>query len=74
MLATGVCKGSYIRNMSRNIYGEDCNRNQEVSVWTKTITKSQPGWPRQHISNTFCPRMNQCHPKNWSNRKDNNKE
>lgn len=49
-----VCKHSYIRNVTRNTYGEDCNRNQEVPVWTKTVMKSQPGWPRsscqQHYS------------------------
>ena len=33
-------------NMSRNTYGEDCSRNQEVPVSIETITKSQPGWSR----------------------------
>lgn len=45
MLATDACTFSYIRSMSRNTCEEDCSRNQEIPFWTKTITKSQPGWP-----------------------------
>lgn len=32
------------------------------------------GGPHPHVSNTFHPRINQYHRKNWSNRKDNDKE
>lgn len=35
-----VCKHFYIGNVIRNPYGEDSNGNQEVPVWTKTVTKS----------------------------------
>lgn len=56
--------------MSRNTSGEDCSRNQEVPVWTKTIPKSQPGWPDPQVTNTINTRINQYHHKDWSNRKD----
>ena len=39
-------QGFYIRNMSRNTYGEDFSRNQGVPVSIETITKVQSGWSR----------------------------